>query len=30
MFPRDSKERFFIWKGGQSVYFDSELDFLHR
>ena len=30
MFPRDRKERFLIWKEGQSVYFDSELGFLHR
>ena len=30
IFLSDSKERFFIWKGGQSVYFDSELGFLHR
>ena len=30
MFPRDSKEGCLIWKGGQSVYFDSELGFLHR
>ena len=27
IFPSDNKERFFIWKGQQSVYFDSELRF---